>query len=203
MALSIGLAPSPLHTLLLAEEAKPANAGMTAEINTVRGAPMLVVDGKPIRTAAFETYAPRQHYFEQFAKAGTEVFSFSTNAAACDYGHSAETWVGESTWDYSQFEQRAAMIMAARPDAFLLPRVNLGTPRWWLKRNPAELERFDDGSTIPTGDNPTLPQGRAFPSFASTLWRKTIADSLQRLIHHVMQSRFGPHVVGWCPSLCG
>ena len=31
-------------------------------------------------------------------------------------------------------------------------------PRWWLKRNPDELDRFDDGSTITTGDNPTLPQ---------------------------------------------
>jgi hypothetical protein len=31
-------------------------------------------------------------------------------------------------------------------------------PRWWMKRNPDELDRFADGSTITTGDNPTLPQ---------------------------------------------
>ena len=26
--------------------------------------------------------------------------------------------------------------------------MNLGTPRWWLKHNADELERFDDGSTV-------------------------------------------------------
>ena len=121
LALGIGIAPSCIHRLL-ADEAEPAAVGRTARVKTVDGAPSLVVDGKPIRTATFETYAPRRRYFEQFAKAGTEVFSFSTNAAACDYGHSGVTRADESTWDYSQFEQRAADVLAACPNGLLLPR---------------------------------------------------------------------------------
>ncbi len=167
-------------------------------IKSVGDVPTLVVDDRPIRTAAFETYAPRQKYFEQFADADTDVFGFSTNAAACDYRHSRITWVAESTWDYSQFEEHAAMVVAARPDAMLLPRINLGTPRWWLKQNPDVHEKFDDGSTIPRGENPTLPTNRAFPSFASVRWRETIGSALERLIKHVRNSRFGPNVIGWC-----
>jgi hypothetical protein len=158
-SLSLGLGLGPFHIrALLADESVTA---ASATVTPIDGVPKLVVGDEPIRTATFETYAPRQRYYEQFADADSEVFSFSTNAAACDYGHSNVTWVDESTWDYSQFEQRAAMVLAARPDALLLPRVNLGTPRWWLDKNPDELEHFDDDSTVPTGDHPTLPPAAA------------------------------------------
>jgi len=63
------------------------------------------------------------------AGAGTKIFGFSTNAAACDYGHSKATWIDADTWDYSQFEKRAEAVLAVKPDALLLTRVNQGTPR--------------------------------------------------------------------------
>lgn len=197
MALGIGFGPLGVRGLP-AGDSETTAPETTARVSSLDGVPTLVVDGRPIRTVTFETYAPRPRYYQQFANADTEVFSFSTNAAACDYGHSADTWLDESTWDYAQFEHRAAMVLAARPDALLLPRVNLGTPRWWLQRNADELERFDDGSTLPSGDNPTLPRDRAFPSLASTPWRKAIGNALERLIQHVDTSRFGPNVIGWC-----
>ncbi len=199
LAVAVGVVPSCVRELL-ANQSVMTELAKTAQVIAVNGLPTLVVDNQPVRTATFETYTPRQRYFEQFANAGTDVFSFCTNAAACDYGHSSITWIDESTWDYSQFEQRAAMVMAAHPDALLLPRVNLGTPRWWLERNAVELEQFDDGSTIPTGDNPTLPHGRAFPSFASIKWRRAIGHALERLIQYVGNSRFRSRVIGWCLS---
>ncbi len=197
LAVALGSGPGILHELMAGEPSPPRSTRM-ARVTNVGGVPTLVVDDVPIHTATFETYAPRPRYFQQFAEAGTRVFGFSTNAAACDYGHSSDTWIDESTWDYSQFEQRAAMVLAADPRALLLPRVNLGTPRWWLDRHPAELERFADGSTVPTGQNPTLPSDRGFPSFASAKWRQAIGVALTRLIEHVKQTRFGPRVIGWC-----
>ena len=166
-------------------------------VATIRGVPTFICNGRPVLRPSFETYAPTQHYFEQFARAGTRIFGFSTNAASCDYGHSKTTWIDTETWDYSQFEERAEAVLAAAPDALLLPRVNLGTPRWWLEQHPEVLERFDDGSTHPTGENPTLPKNRPFPSLASTVWRNAVGDALQRFIQHVLESRFGPHVFGW------
>ncbi|HOW72804.1 MAG TPA: hypothetical protein PKY77_19570 [Phycisphaerae bacterium] len=51
--------------------------------------PTFVLDGKPLLVPGFETYAPKEQYFRQFADAGASFFMFNTNAAACDYGHSA------------------------------------------------------------------------------------------------------------------
>ena len=178
----------------------PSESATRADVISINGVPTLIVDGEPTRSAAFETYGPQLRQFKQFADAGTEVFGFSTNAAACDYGHSGTTWVDPKRWDYAQFEERAALILKAQPKALILPRVNLGTPRWWLADHEDELERFDDGSTVPSGDNPTLPSGRGFPSFASKKWREDIGNALERLILHVRNSRFGPHVVGWVLS---
>ena len=86
-----------------------------ADVISESGVPTLVVGGKPIRSAAFETYGPQSRHYMQFADAGTEVFGFCTNAAACDYGHSSPTWVDPNLWDYAQFEERAALILKASP----------------------------------------------------------------------------------------
>ena len=86
---------------LLAEP--PTESATRAEVISVSGVPTLVVGGEPIRTVVFETYGPQLRHFKQFADACTEVFGFSTNAAACDYGHSGTTWVASDTWDYAQF----------------------------------------------------------------------------------------------------
>lgn len=174
--------------------------GPTTQVTSIGGLPTFVCDDKAVLKPAFETYVPTQHYFKQFAEAGTRIFGFSTNAAACDYDHSSTTWIDVDTWDYSQFEKRANAVLSVKPDALLLPRVNLGTPRWWLQNHHEALELFDDGSTYPTGANPTLPKDRAFPSLASSQWRNDIGNALRRFIQNVQKSRFGPHIFGWCLS---
>ncbi|MFO0913721.1 MAG: beta-galactosidase [Pirellulales bacterium] len=194
----LALSPFCLDRVLHAQS--PTASPRHSEVVPVDGVPTLVVDGVPMREAAFETYGPQLNYFQQFAQAGTRVFSFSTNAAACDYGHSQSCWVDPATWDYAQFTERAGMVLAAQPEALLLPRVNLGTPTWWLNANPREMELFADGTPLPTGNHPTLPPNRPFPSFASNRWRQDIGHALERLIQHVSQSQFGPHVVGWLLS---
>lgn len=171
--------------------------GPVAQVRRIGGVPTFVLDGKPLLVPGFETYAPKERYFKQLAEAGASFFMFNTNAAACDYGHSVPTWLDADTWDYSGFEERAAVVLAAKPDALLMPRVNLGTPRWWLERHPEALECFDDGSVLPTGSNPTLPQNRPFPSLASREWRKAIGDALERFIEYLHRSRFGEHVIGY------
>ena len=183
--------------IALAGHGAPKVEPLKTRVATIGGVPTFICNGRPVLRPSFETYAPAQHYFEQFARAGTKIFSFSANAAACDYGHSKTTWIDTDTWDYSQFEERAEAILSAAPDALLLPRVNLGTPRWWLQEHPEALERFDDGSTQPSDENPTLPRDRAFPSLASTVWRNAVGDALQRFMRHVLNSRFSPHIFGW------
>ena len=44
-----------------------------------RGEQQFSIDGKPYTKPVFETYVPEMRFFRQFAEAGTDVFSFSTN----------------------------------------------------------------------------------------------------------------------------
>ncbi len=147
----------------------------------------------------FETYVPQQKYFEQFAAAGTQLFCFNANAAACDYGHSTPVWVDAETWDYTQLDDRVQRVLNAQPNAMIMPRVNLGTPRWWLEEHPEECELLADGSTRyrSPNRNPTLPQDRAFPALASRQWRQDIGQALRNLLTHIQSSDYADHIFGY------
>lgn len=175
------------------------------EVRPVLGVPTFVLSWddcrhfEPFVTPCFETYVPTLKYFQQFAEAGTQLYSFNTNAAACDYGHSKPTWIDIDTWDYSNFDERIERVLRADPDALVMPRINLGTPRWWMKANPDEAEILDHGSVEykQPNRNPTVPQGRAYPSLGSKKWREDIAAALRRFLRHVDESGYNRHIFGY------
>ena len=190
---------------LLMGQLSPAGAdlppvpGPIVRVVDVLDVPTFVVGDAPFTTPCFETYVPEQRYFEQFAAAGTRLFSFNTNVAACDYGHSKPTWLGPDEWDYSDFDERMQRVLAAKPDALVIPRVNLGTPRWWLDVHPEALEILHTGSPLYTDPNrnPTLPKGRPFPSVASPEWRRDIGMALERFLDHIHNAPYAGHIFGY------
>lgn len=168
-------------------------------VKPIHHVPTFEVNGSPFLTPAFETYIPKENYFRQFAEAGTQLFSFNTNAAACDYGHSLPAWVEVDVWDYTQFDQLMDSILRVKPDAMVMPRVNMGTPRWWLDAHPEELERFEDGGAMydPARIGVTLPKDRPFPSIASEVWREDMSEALRRLLKHVEEKGYLDHIFGY------
>lgn len=168
-------------------------------VQIYNGGPTFFCDGKPFAIPCFETYRPETRYFKQFADMGTRLFSFNTNAAACDYGHSKPTWLDIDVWDYSGIDERVSFVLDANPEALIMPRINLGTPRWWLVQNPGELEILDNGETLydEPNRNPTLPKDRAFPSLASKKWRNDIGNSLRKLIQHIQNSEYADNIFGY------
>ncbi|MEQ8846759.1 hypothetical protein [Botrimarina sp.] len=169
------------------------------EVLPIHGVPTFHVNGEPYTLPCFETYVPTERYFRQFAEAGVELFSFNTNVSACDYGHSPPTRPGPDEWDYSHFDERASRVLAANPNAMLIPRINLGTPSWWMEENLSEAEVLHDGSRHyrEPNANATVPKGRAFPSIVSRKWRESQAAALRRFLDHVDNSEFGPHIFGY------
>lgn len=181
----------------------PTRPGPRAAVEHIGGVPTFTVDGTPMYVPCFETYVPTTAYFAQFAQAGCRLFSFNANASACDYGHSRPTWLDVGIWDYAGFDERMQMVLEAAPDALVMPRINMGTPLWWLARHPDEIELLDNGDAVYSepNRNPTLPrpQGkpRPFPSLASTRWREDQAAALRRLLEHVDRSAYAEHVFGY------
>ena len=158
------------------------------EVKKINGVPTFFLNEQPYGIPVMETYLPEEYYFRQFSAAGCEVFSFNTNSANDDYGHSAPIWPEKDRLDFSEFDRRTENILRHSPNALIMPRVMIGTPEWWMSENPSEYMIMSDGTTQFTTQTSflnTYPTGRSFPSIASEKWRDFMAEGLGHLIDHI------------------
>lgn len=151
-----------LVTLLLAVHA--AGEGPTTGVALHNGLPTFTVDGQLPPHARLRDLRAAGQVFRGLWEGRTRVFMFNANAGACDYGHSKPLRPTPDTWDFTQFDERVAMVLSACPDGLLPTPIYLGTPAWWLEAHPEALEVLDDGATTyrEPNRNPTQPKGRAF-----------------------------------------
>lgn len=73
------LTASALERTVAREANNRPSQSPTTEVRNHRGRLQFFVDGQPMAIPVFETYVPEEHYFRQFADAGTQVFSFATH----------------------------------------------------------------------------------------------------------------------------
>ena len=168
--------------------------GPATAVRTHLNMPAFILNDEPFTKPVFETYAPEERYFKEFADAGCEVYSFSTNLGN---GFGPPTWLGPDKWDFSELDARAHRVLAADPDGLIMPRILLSTPDWWNDANPNELMVLDDGSTAYDKDKSPRHAGRSYASIASEKWRKDMADALRYMIEHIQNSDYANHMFGY------
>ena len=165
-----------------------------AKVENVNGAPALVVNGETHSGMAYMTYAPTPEHFYDFGDAGIRLYSFSATPTESTYNLATECWIAPDTFDYTQLDERVAMVLQAYPDAMILPRLFLGTPPWWAMANVEELVTYDPGSGEP---EPFMLNGKRVASWASEKWRNDTAKALRKFVGHVEESSYGGHVIGY------
>lgn len=172
--------------------------GPKVNVATVGGVPTFMVNNTPFMSPCFETYAPKEDFFEQFARAGTKLYSYNINAGGHPY-ENIEVWVDPDTWDFGWIDERAEEVLKADPDALLIPRIYLGLPRWWCETNPEELQVLDHGGTLYRDPNPntSVPKGRPFPCIASEKWRADLKLSLTKTLQHIHSSSYADRIFGY------
>ncbi|MGN0866789.1 MAG: beta-galactosidase [Oligosphaeraceae bacterium] len=130
-----------------------------------------------------------------FSRLGVDQFSF--DATATDNTtmlHCACVNPAPGVYDYRQLDQRVMDYLAVNPHAYLLPRVYLSAPAWWLQRHPDAQVRFSDNEGHLFVSHAHF--GRPLPSWSSPEWRDYAADSLRRLVDHIARAPYASRIMG-------
>ena len=161
--------------------------GVCSEVAQLGGVPTLFVNGAPFPAAAYMTYLTDRGDFAAFAAAGYRLFSVPVlfagrwiNAAVENPPFHGGIFDRKGSPDYSALDACVRRVLAACPDAYVFPRLNLSMPLWWIAENP--------DCTDGTGKRELLFSAR---------YRETAADMLRTVIRHIEESDYVAHIAGY------
>lgn len=78
-------------------------------------------------------------------------------------------------------------IIAAMPASKWLLRVGVEPPAWWIRRNPGDMQRWENGKT---GN---------YVCVASEKWRQAVREHLARLIP-LLEKKWGDRIIAYIPT---
>jgi hypothetical protein len=187
--------PCLLTSILWTEAA----SGVTCRVQMRGGLPTFIIDGRPHSGVCYSSYdcSPENlsRRVRQFAEAGCDIFNFVVEISG--YGYSRPLWPARDRWDFQDLDRRARTVLAAAPNAWLLPRIYIDAPAWWLQENPTEKMVLSTGATSFSAKHFALPRAGEYASLASEKWRADMKYALDKVIEHVERSDYGGRVIGY------
>ena len=151
----------------------------------------LWVKAAPARSISVEFHRPGK----PFVHVGGPPDSFAAQIKmAADSGVRMITFPIGLPWpapgekeDWQGVDVACKTVLAANPDALLIPRVPMDPPAWWAAAHPDQVMQWENGSR----DHHAVP--------ASALYRKEAAERLDALVRH-LEAAFGDHIAGYHPA---
>ena len=165
-----------------------------ATVALFHGAPAVHIAGRPVTGLKYMTYRLDERYVQQFATTGVEIVGFGCACGEHPYGLAADTWPAPDRFDFSEVDARAVRVLSAHPQAFLLPRIYVAAPRWWVERYPDEcvVAVSADGKRIDYQE----PAGHRPGSWASARWRADMGSALTQFVQHLRTAPYADRVIG-------
>lgn len=163
---------------------------MIAKIETVKGLPTITVNGEPITQMAYITYRPDHNHYSDFAEIGVKLYSVNLNFSEMPINEKAPVLVFQKGIfehedpDFSVVDKNFDQILAACPDAYIFPRVNMNLPEAWEAAHPDEL--------CEKGYN----ERKRF-SYASDAWAEEVKRKLVLLVSYIENSQYKDRVIGY------
>lgn len=167
-----------------------------AQVKPVGGVATIVLDGRPCGPM---TYTKCAATWEQLAEIGNRGFPVHFEMVG------GVGWPGSQEDVFRRLDAHLTQFLQRIPNARIILRLYVCNPPDFAKNYPNELLRFNDGSTAHftkwyAMSNLPLAE-RGYPSFASDVWRRGIAESLYNYVTHVRQSAYARNVIGY--FVCG
>jgi len=89
--------------------------------------------------------------------------------------------------NFAAADNAAEVVLAANPDALLIPRIGMAAPSWWLDAHPDEIMTWD------RGEHPKCE------TVAGPNYRREAAAHLKALVEH-LEAKFPERMAGYHPS---
>lgn len=182
-----------------------SNAGSTEQlrvsrIEQINGAPALTVDGRPIPMMSYQwglgnridndPAHDTKWMLENVVKADTELFF---NWFWIDDPEKFDTY-------YDKFIEQMKLLTDIRPDALVIPWININAYDAFPEKYPGDVIYFDDGSnnawTRSRDGQLSRPDGPRY-TFASTAWKREVAGQLREFIRRLNKSDYVKNIVGY------
>ncbi len=163
---------------------------MKPEIKMYNGTLRLFVDNKPIAPNAYITYFTNKARYEDFADAGYKLFSFTVYFSSKTTNENSQSpCFGEPIFDTNEakleiIDKSVKQILAACPEALILPRLDTAVPERWEKANPDEL-----------CDYGRVEQHR--PCFSSDKWLEETKRLITIAVEHMEKSDYADRIIGY------
>ncbi len=160
----------------------------TCDVRPHGGAPTLFLNDQPHPGCQFWHSRPLTagEDFQRFAAAGVHLYTTGFPLRLAEDG----------TLDVSPVAQTMAAILAADPEALVMPRIGLEPSDWWLARYPDEVQVHYDAVN---GD-----EIRRSIAFGSARWRTDMGMALPTMLQ-ACEAQWGEHLLGYhlCAGACG
>ena len=152
-------------------------------IKNISGVPRLLKNGEPVSPLFFwqtEIEAPEARHLTEI---GIELFTCFRSGPAISHPY----WVGEGKYDFSYIDEKITDFFKLCPNGYLMPRIFVFAPEWWLKSHLQECAAYPDGSekTRPLHESP-----------ASELWKKEQGEAFRQLVRHLKNAPYGERIYG-------
>ena len=177
-----------LPCLAASVSVEPGQGGARHRFSIVEtpAGPRLAIDGKAQNAVAAlpDPFVAPTNYAETgcvkgmrlMADAGVRLFSnvWSVRSRPHDW------WFGEGVYDWKAFDAMAQCLLDACPDGWIMPRVKIEPPEWWIAAHPEELS-----------------SSKAEVSARSVPWRALYRRMLKDVLAHTEAAPYADRIVGW------
>ncbi len=159
-------------------------------VKKINGTVKLLINDKVVPSCAYTTYFHERNRYEQFTKAGYQLFSVTIAFAS----RSMNTFTGftpyeegifdkEGEPDFSIVDEAVAKVLRVNPNAYIFPRVYVTMPEWWCEQNPDEI------GVAPCGEKREMLFSDAFRAQGDKM--------LKALINHVKNQPYAENIIGY------
>ncbi|MBP5300897.1 MAG: beta-galactosidase, partial [Victivallales bacterium] len=167
-----------------------------AEVRSYGGAPTIHLDGRPVPGVMKATFTHGPQSIEAFARANVDLFSFdATPTENTTVLHSLCCETAPGVFHYEELDERVTMVLQGNPDAYVMPRIFLSAPLWWLLDHAEACVVAEDEHGNRTRFD--YERGRPVPSWASEEWREYTCDRIRRMIEHIRKAPYASRVIGF------